>query len=92
MQRRDDDIRVGRRRFLTASALGAASVPLAVAGRALAGAPAGDAPRLPASILALKPVASMVVPIADDERRARLARAQQLMGSRCDSHFRFDRD
>ncbi|HWG36109.1 MAG TPA: Xaa-Pro peptidase family protein [Terriglobales bacterium] len=35
---------------------------------------------MPASIAALPNFASQMVPISDDERRARLARAQQLMG------------
>ena len=68
-----------RRRFLRGSlALGAAALPLAPLARAAPPAPAdGD---LPASIRALRPVASQVVPISDAERVARVARAQALMG------------
>jgi Xaa-Pro dipeptidase len=36
-------------------------------------------PKLPPSIMALQPVTSKIVPITDDERRARLAKAQRLM-------------
>lgn len=70
----------GRRDFLKASALGAASLPLVLSGCGGAREADADAPRLPASVLALEPVAPRVVPITLDERRARLARAQQLMG------------
>ena len=83
MQTNDDTMRQARRRFLQTSALGAAALPVAMLGR---NAGAAEAPghdlRLPKSILALQPVASKVVPISDDERRARMARAQQLMGRR----------
>jgi Xaa-Pro dipeptidase len=46
----------------------------------LAAEASGHDLKLPKSILALQPVASKVVPISDDERRARMARVQQLMG------------
>ncbi|MFK2931115.1 aminopeptidase P family protein [Dyella agri] len=69
----------GRRRFLQASALGAAALPVAMLAGNAAAAEA-DGIKLPASILALQPVKSQIVPITDDERRGRLARAQELMG------------
>lgn len=67
-----------RRRFLQASALGA--VGLAGCGRSAGSPDSGAASAVPASIAALPNFASQMVPISDDERRARLARAQQLMG------------
>ena len=78
--------RTSRRRFLQTSALGAAALPVALAGCSSA-APAGAAtdsgtaaaPPLPASILALQPVAPQIAPITKGERQARLAHAQQLM-------------
>src|SRR5690348_16444386 len=74
-----------RRHFLAASALSTAALPLALAGCGRSdNAPGGDtaagsAPPLPEAIQALQPVASQIVPIREDERRARLQRAQQLM-------------
>ncbi len=66
-----------RRGFLRGSlAAGAAALPLA--GTASA-APADAA--MPDSIRALQPVAARVVPIGNDERAARIARAQQLMAA-----------
>jgi len=80
MQNHDDTMRAGRRRFLQTSALGAASLPaMMLAGNAGAAEASGHDLKLPKSILALQPVAPKVVPISDDERRARMARAQQLM-------------
>jgi Xaa-Pro dipeptidase len=77
----DNTMRPSRRRFLQTSALGAAALPAAMlGGTAMAQEGAGDSIKLPASIMALKPVQSQIVPITDDERRSRLARAQQLMG------------
>jgi len=74
-----DDIHAGRRSFLKNSALGAAALPML--GRSAIGAePQAKDTGLPASILALQPVTSQIVPITDDERRARLAKAQELMG------------
>ena len=83
MQNRDDTMRASRRHFLQASALGAAALPAMLLGgnAGAAEAPGADS-KLPKSILALQPVAAKVVPISDDERRARVARAQQLMGRR----------
>ncbi|HET6631805.1 MAG TPA: Xaa-Pro peptidase family protein [Rhodanobacteraceae bacterium] len=76
----DDSRRRGRRRFLQVSALGAAALPaVTLGGLTVAREAAAQAPKLPKSILALKPV-SGAVPISNDERRTRIARAQQLMG------------
>jgi Xaa-Pro dipeptidase len=81
MNNREDAMHSGRRRFLQTTALGAAALPVAMLGRTATATEAGThAIKLPASILALQPVASQAVPIADDERRARLAKAQELMG------------
>jgi Xaa-Pro dipeptidase len=81
MNNREDAMHPGRRRFLQTTALGAAALPVAMLGRTATATEAGThAIKLPASILALQPVASQAVPIADDERRARLAKAQELMG------------
>ncbi|MGE5836312.1 MAG: M24 family metallopeptidase [Acidobacteriota bacterium] len=74
-----------RRRFIQVAALGigasscgdwavSALNPAAEQGR---GAGAGGS--LPPSIQALKPMTGGIVPIADDERRARIAKAQRLM-------------
>ncbi|WHZ18716.1 MAG: hypothetical protein OJF55_000865 [Rhodanobacteraceae bacterium] len=80
MNHRDDAMRPGRRRFLRTSALGAAALPAAMLGGTATAAETGaNAIKLPVSILALQPVASQIVPITDDERRARLAKAQELM-------------
>lgn len=80
MTDRRDVMHPGRRRFLRNSALGAAALPVAMLGsRAAAADAAADNVKLPASILALQPVKSQIVPITDDERRAWLARAQELM-------------
>ena len=77
----NDMPRASRRRFLQTSALGAAALPaVMLGGNARAAEASGHDIKLPKSILALQSVASKVVPISDDERRARMARAQQLMG------------
>jgi len=72
----DEDVKPDRRRFLKATTLGAAALPWLAAGTAKA---EGGSATLPPSILALKPVAPLAVPITDAEREARLRRAQQLM-------------
>ena len=79
----NDAILDNRRRLFLRNSLvaGAAALPLlGQAGNVLAADEGGDASTLPDSIRALKPVAHRVVPIGADERRQRLARAQQLMG------------
>ncbi|HXE66239.1 MAG TPA: Xaa-Pro peptidase family protein [Rhodanobacteraceae bacterium] len=81
MQTNEDTLRRSRRRFLQTSALGAAALPAVMLGGNVNAAESPEAGlKLPKSILALQPVASKVVPISDGERRARMARAQQLMG------------
>lgn len=71
-----------RRQFLQTSALGAAALPMALAGCGQApAAAADDQGNLPPSIAALQPVRSQIVPIADAEREGRLRRAQQLMAA-----------
>ena len=70
-----------RRRFLETAALGSAA--LAVGCGDATPAPAATAApvdNLPAAIKALTPMTDGVVPISDDERRARIAKAQKLMG------------
>jgi Xaa-Pro dipeptidase len=71
---------LNRRQFLEVSAIGAGAF---VAGCAESPAPtsAQDASKsdVPAAIKALQPMTSGVVPISDDERKARIAKAQELM-------------
>ncbi len=74
-----DSVSSSRRRFLQASALGAAAVPAMLLGGTALAAQGAAEPKLPPSIMALQPVTSKIVPITDDERRARLAKAQRLM-------------
>jgi Xaa-Pro dipeptidase len=72
-------MRVTRRTFVHASAAAAATVigNTAAAGQGRGGGGGGGA--IPPSILALKPLPNPAPPIADDERRARIAKAQRLM-------------
>ena len=72
----DETARPDRRRFLQATALGAAALPLLGSGVARA---REGAPELPPSIMALKPVAPLAVPITNVERESRLRKAQRLM-------------
>jgi Xaa-Pro dipeptidase len=72
----DEEVKPERRRFLKATTLGAAALPLLATGAAQAQA---CVTRLPPSIMALKPVAPLAVPITDAEREARLRKAQRLM-------------
>lgn len=66
-----------RRSFLESAALGAG---LAAAGRSRTrGAEAAGMPPSSGAIQALKPMTSGIVPIAADERRARIDKAQRLM-------------
>ncbi|MEO7965696.1 MAG: aminopeptidase P family N-terminal domain-containing protein, partial [Gemmatimonadaceae bacterium] len=77
---------MNRRRFLQASALGTGALATTEATRAFAGEATRDdtsddtSADLPAVIRALKPMTAGVVPITDNERKQRIARAQQLMG------------
>jgi Xaa-Pro dipeptidase len=70
---------ISRRHFLSTSALGAGAL---AAGCAPAPEPAASAPAAaepPAFLKGLTPMTAGVVPISDDERRARIGKAQQLM-------------
>ena len=70
---------MNRREFLGAAALGAGAVAAAnCAPQTTSSEPAADA-AVPASIAALKPMTDGIVPISDDERRGRIAKAQKLM-------------
>ena len=75
-------MRINRRTFLTTGVVGAGGLAV-VGGRASAtpaqstGASSGRS--LPAAIKALKPMTQGIVPISDDERHARIAKAQKLM-------------
>ncbi|HVT39679.1 MAG TPA: Xaa-Pro peptidase family protein [Gemmatimonadaceae bacterium] len=70
---------MNRRRFMQVGALSAGAVACAKVARSDS-SPAADSPAdLPSAIRALKPMTAGVAPIRDDERRARIARAQQLM-------------
>ena len=71
---------VDRRRFLGLSAAGAATLGFGFApmGRSLAQGHASA--MLPSSIAALQPVTGKAKAIGDDEYRARLAKAQRLLG------------
>ena len=73
-------MRVRRREFLGTAAAGAGALALGGSTAASARADVDQAAGgVPASIRALKPMTAGVVPISDDERKARIARAQQLM-------------
>ena len=78
-------MRVGRRKFLGAAAVGAGAVAIGcgndAAGTTAAQPAAGarETPSLHPAIAALKPMTAGVVPISDDERTARIAKAQKLM-------------
>ena len=75
-------MRINRRTFLTTSAVGAGG--LVVTSRSAGATPlqsagAASGRSLPAAINALKPMTQGIVPISDDERHARIAKAQKLM-------------
>jgi Xaa-Pro dipeptidase len=77
-------MRFDRRKFLEITALGAGAAAVGCTttgsgGPGGVGAGAGGDNGLPAAIKALRPMTDGVVPISDDERRARIARAQKLM-------------
>lgn len=72
--------RLNRRHFLTTGAIGATGLAVACAKpESTALAPAAASGELHAAIKALKPMTDGIVPISDDERRARIAKAQRLM-------------
>ena len=68
---------INRRRFLQTVALAAGGIACSPATRT--GEPAAAANDIPEAIKALKPMTAGVVPIPDDERKARIAKAQRLM-------------
>src|SRR3954470_5020228 len=70
-------MRITRRTFVQTSAVAgaAALVPRAASAQGRA----GGSSAVPASILSLKPLPNPPAPITDDERRARIAKAQRLM-------------
>jgi len=72
---------MNRREFLgSAAAIGAGAAAGCAAGTGDAGAQSSSADaNLPAAIKALKPMTAGIVPISDDERRARIAKAQRLL-------------
>lgn len=70
---------MNRRQFLGAAAVSAGAAAAACAPGAPADADTTATSNLPEAIRALKPMTAGVVPIADDERRARIAKAQKLM-------------
>jgi Xaa-Pro aminopeptidase len=74
-------VSINRRQFLETTALGGAALAAGCAGTASPAPSTGtDAgPDVPAAIKALKPMTAGIVPISDDERRARIAKAQRLM-------------
>jgi Xaa-Pro dipeptidase len=89
---------IDRRQFLGVTALGAGAVAAgALAAGCAPGAPhapgpatgpAVAVPEVPVAITALKSMRDGVVPIADNERRARMVRAQELMrAGRIDAIF-----
>jgi len=73
-------VSINRRQFLGTTALGAGALAAGCAGTTSEPtATSSSASDVPAAIKALKPMTAGVVPISDDERRARIAKAQQLM-------------
>jgi Xaa-Pro dipeptidase len=73
-------VRINRRHFLESAALGAGSLAIACnAEGSGAGTASGGSSDLPAAIRALKPMKDGVVPISEDERKGRIAKAQKLM-------------
>src|SRR5262245_44184313 len=70
---------MNRREFLGAAVVGA-GVAAASCAQARATEPVEQQAGTPDAIRALKPMTSGIVPIAADERRARIAKAQRLMG------------
>ena len=69
---------MNRRQFLGAAAIGAGAAAASCAPAASTDAAAGQS-EVPEAIRALKPMRDGIVPITDDERAARIAKAQRLM-------------
>jgi Xaa-Pro dipeptidase len=82
-------MRVGRRTFLNTAAVGAGAVAIGCAGggepastasaQSSGAAGSAQANGLHPAIAALTPMTAGVLPISDDERKARIAKAQKLM-------------
>jgi Xaa-Pro aminopeptidase len=71
---------MNRRHFIQITALGTGAAAVGAGGCARADVSAQpERAAVPPSIQALKPMTAGIVPIADDERRARVAKAQRLM-------------
>jgi Xaa-Pro dipeptidase len=70
---------VNRRQFLHTTALGAGAAAVGCAGAPAESAAASSQPAVSAAIAALQPMTAGIVPIAVDERHARIAQAQKLM-------------
>jgi Xaa-Pro dipeptidase len=72
---------MNRRDFIHIAALGTGAAAVGASGCERTQVAAGQTRESgPPSIQALKPMTAGIVPIADDERRARIAKAQRLMG------------
>src|SRR5262245_35229381 len=71
---------MNRREFLGAAVVGAGAAAAACAPGPTTNAQSSTSSDLPEAIRALSPMTAGVVPISDDERRARIAKAQSLMG------------
>src|SRR5579864_1430530 len=67
------------RRFLQSAALGAGSLAIACNAEGSSSGGASESSSLPDVIKALKPMKDGIVPISEDERKARIAKAQKLM-------------
>src|SRR5262245_13852450 len=71
---------MNRRTFLGVTTVGAAGTLVSCAGTSQASSPGEDqASKAAPAIQALKPMTAGIVAISDDERRARIAKAQKLM-------------
>src|SRR5829696_9889261 len=72
-------MRVSRRTFVQTSTAAAAAAALLPSNTVSAQGRRGAGNPIPASILSLQPLPNPAPPISDDERRARIAKAQRLM-------------
>ncbi len=70
---------MNRREFLGAAAIGAGAAAAGCVGGTPAAGDSTASSDLPEAIRALTPMTDGIVPIADDERRARIEKAQKLM-------------
>jgi len=75
-------VSINRRRFLEVTALGAGAVAVGCGSSSATtgSAPAAASTGTPPEIAALQPMTAGIVPISVDERRARIGKAQKLMG------------